>query len=254
MKLGIADYGMLVWYGAHFDYDERIDIAREFGYDGLERLYPTSAEDALMKAARLKRKNMGFATCNGPTPELAIKWSAALGAEYVWAEIENSPMVPFDVYLRRLRENVRIAGQYGVKVAVHNHLGSRVESQQEVETVLQECPGAMLLFDTGHLAVAGGDVRCIADKYYDRIVAYHLKGWMRSDTPDAANWQQRGYFCGLKQGDFFIDNEYVFKNAVKRGFGGWVMVEQDTHKRDPKLDLAENRAILRAWQQEALQG
>ena len=55
MKIGIADYGMFVWYGAHFDYEERIAMAKELGYLGLERLYPTSAEDALRKAAWLKR-------------------------------------------------------------------------------------------------------------------------------------------------------------------------------------------------------
>ena len=250
MKFGIADYGMYVWYGQHFDYDERIAIAKRFGYDGLERLYPTSAEDAMMKAARLKRAGMGFATCNGPTPELTIKWSSALCADYIWAEVSNSTDQPLDHYIRVLKENTRIAGNYGVKVAVHNHLGSRIESQYEVEKFLNESPDTYLLFDVGHLGVAGGDVKYIADTYYDRIIAYHFKGWMSSDTPDAEDWQKRGYFCGLKQGNFFIDNEYVFKNAVKKGFDGWVMIEQDTHKRDPLLDLEENMNILQQWKKE----
>ena len=60
-------------------------------------------------------------------------------------------------------------------------------------------------------------------------------------------------FCGLEQGNFFIDNEYVFKNAVKKGFDGWVMIEQDTHKRDPRLDLKENMDVLLKWKAEALQ-
>ena len=247
MKFGIADYGMLVWYGAHFDYDERIAMAKEFGYDGLERLYPTSAEDALMKAARLKRMGMDFATCNGPTPELTIKWSAALNAQYIWSEVRNGRDVDMATYLRTLKENTRIAANYGVKVVVHNHLGSRIESQEEVETFLEECPDTYLLFDVGHLGVAGGDVRAIADKYYDRILAYHFKGWTMSDTPNDPNWQKRGYFCGLAQGNFFVDNEYVFKNAVKKGFDGWVFIEQDTHKRDPRLDLPENMSILKKW-------
>ena len=247
MKIGIADYGMFVWYGAHFDYEERIAMAKELGYLGLERLYPTSAEDALRKAAWLKRNGMSFATCNGPTPELSIQWSAALGAEYVWAEVQGKTL---DNYIRQISEQARIAAKYGVKVAVHNHLGSLVESQAEIERVMKECPDVYLLFDTGHLGVAGGDVKYIADTYYDRIVAYHLKGWTWSDTPTAANWWERGYFTGLKQGNLDIDNEYVFKNACRRGFGGWVMIEQDTHKRDPRLDLSDNMAVLKGWQSE----
>ena len=116
--------------------------------------------------------------------------------------------------------------------------------------MLRECPDTKLLFDVGHLAVAGGDVAYIAETYYDRIVAYHLKGWQRSGTPDDPGWWNRGYFCGLGQGDLFVDNEFVYKHAVKKGFDGWVFVEHDTHKRDPLLDLKESYDLLKKWRTE----
>ncbi len=247
MKIGVADYGMLVWYGGHYDYEDRIYAIRKLGFDGLERIYPTSAEDALHKAAWLRKLGMGFATCNAATPELAIRWTSALRGEYVWGEVQGRT---FDVYLRQMDYMTKAAAAYGVKIAVHNHLGSLVETQEQVETLLQACPDTCLLLDTGHLAVAGGDPAYIAEKYYDRIAAYHLKGWQTSATPDADAWQERGYFCGLGQGDFRVDNETVFKNALRRGFDGWVFIEHDTHKRDPLLDLAESREILRKWQAE----
>ena len=103
------------------------------------------------------------------------------------------------------------------------------------------------MLDTGHLAVAGGDVAYIAEKYADRIAAYHLKGWQTSDTPDAAKWQERGHFCGLAQGDFFIDNEAVVKTALKNGFDGWIFIEHDTHERDPLVDLKESLTVLKSW-------
>ncbi len=247
IKLGVADYGMYAWCGGHFDYDERIRAVGAIGYDGLERLYPDSAEDALRKAAQLKKLGMDFATCNGAKPELSIKWTAALGGAYVWNEVQGYTFADF---LRQTCEMTKAAKKYGVRVAVHNHLGSKVESQEAVETMLRECPDTYLLFDTGHLAVAGGDVRYIAEKYYDRIAAYHLKGWQWSDTPEAEKWQERGHFCGLGQGDFHVDNEFVFKNALRRGFDGWVHIEHDTHKRDPLLDLKESYDILQKWKSE----
>lgn len=246
-KIGVADYGMMVWYGKFYDYDERIANIRAIGYDGLERLHPNSAEDAINKAAKLKSLGMGFATCNAPNPELSIKWSSALGARYVWAELTNGS---FDEYLRRVREQTRVANRYGVEVAVHNHLGQPVEQQDQLEYMLKTCPDTKLLFDVGHLARAGGDVEYIATQYYDRIVAYHLKGWQSSDTPDAAEWYDRGYFCGLNQGDTFINNEFVYKNAVERGFDGWVHIEHDTHKRDPLLDLKDSFDVLKKWRSE----
>ncbi len=246
-KFGVADFGMFVWFGGHYDYDERIRRIHEIGYDGLEKLYPENPEDGVRKVALLKKLGMGFATCNVPNPENAIKWTAALGGEYVWGEPYGWT---FEALKRGLREMTKAAAEYGVKVAVHNHLGSMVEKQESVEEVLRDCPDTYLLLDTGHLAVAGGDVAYIAEKYYDRIVAYHLKGWKWSDTPEAEKWQERGYFCGIGQGDFEIDNEFVCKNALRRGFDGWIFLEQDTHKRDPYLDIKESYDVLTKWRSE----
>ncbi len=244
MKFGVADYGMFVWYGGFYDYEDRLLSVKELGFDGLERIYPNSPEDALNKAANLKKKRMSFATCNAANIELSIKWTAALGGEYVWVQVHGAT---FRDYLRQVNELTKVTKKYGIEAVVHNHLGSLVETQEQLETVLQECPDVKLLFDTGHLAVAGGDVAYIAEKYADRIAAYHLKGWQTSDTPDAAKWQERGHFCGLGQGEFFIDNKAVVKIALKHGFDGWIFIEHDTHKRDPLVDLKESLEILKSW-------
>ncbi len=247
VKIGVADYGMLVWYGGYYDYEERARAVGAIGYDGIEKLHPLSAEDALMKAAWLKKMGMRFATCNAANQELSIKWGAALGVDYIWNQVHGAS---FEAYLRQTYEMTKAAKMYGVRIAVHNHLGSMAETQEQVETILRECPDTYLLFDTGHLAVAGGDVRYIAEKYYDRIAAYHLKEWKWSDTPEAEKWQDRGHFCGLGQGDLPIDNEFVFKQAIRKGFDGWVHIEHDTHKQDPLIDLKESFDILQKWRNE----
>lgn len=247
-KIGVADYGLLVWYGGYYDYNDRIDAVRLLGYHGIERIYPKSAEDALLAASNLKRKGMGFATVNHQDPELAMRWTAAMGGEYVWAQVHGGSS--FEDYLRQVRYQTEAAKKYGISVAVHNHLGQKVETQEQVETMLRECPDTKLLFDVGHLAVAGGDVEYIAKKYYDRIIAYHLKGWQKSDTPDHEQWSKRGYFTGLEKGDFFVNNEAVFKHAVKRGFNGWIFIEHDTHKQDPMIDLKDSYNVMMKWRKE----
>lgn len=246
-KLGVADYGLLVYYGGHYDYHEKIDNIRALGYDGIEKLYPKSAEDALFKVSTLKKKGMDFATCNCDDIELAIRWTAALGGKYIWANVYRKD---FDNYIRQVNELTKAANKFGVEVAVHNHMGQTIETQEQVEKMLELCPDTKLLFDVGHLTVAGGDAKYIADTYYDRIVAYHFKGWQTSATPDAEDWRQRGHFCGLAQGDTHVDNEYVYKNAVKKGFDGWMFIEQDTHLRDPLVDLKESYDVLKKWRSE----
>ena len=247
IKYGVADWGLFVWYGGRYDYEETIESVGKLGFDGIERLYPKSAEDALTKAAYLIKRGMGFATCGANDPELDIKWTSALGGKYIWQNVFGGS---FEANLRQLNEQARIAAKYGIKVAVHNHLGTPFETQEQVEEMLSVCPDVNLLFDVGHLAVAGGDVEYVGKKYFDRISAYHFKGWQTSDTPDAEKWSARGHFCGLGQGDFFVNNEAVYKNALKMGFDGWMFIEHDTHKRDPLIDLKESFDILKKWRNE----
>ncbi len=259
IKYGVADYGLLVWYGNYYDYDERIDMVRGLGFDGLERLYTVTAEEALTKAARLKKLGMSFATVHAQDVERSIKWTAAMGGQYVWLNVMGGNCgrgrdyfgQSFNDYIRQINEMTRVCKSYGIDAVLHNHMGAPAESQAEVEEILERCPDVKLLFDVGHMAVAGGDVRYMVEKYYDRIAAYHFKGWKISETPDHKDWDRRGHFCGLVQGDFNVDNEYVFKYAVKKGFDGWMFIEHDTHLQDPKIDLKESLDVMKKWREEA---
>ena len=35
MKIGVADYGMNVWYGGQYDYLDRVKELRAIGFDGI---------------------------------------------------------------------------------------------------------------------------------------------------------------------------------------------------------------------------
>ena len=91
-KYGIADYGVFAWYGGFFDNDDRLSIAKNIGFNGVERLYSHGADDTLMKAAQLKKLGMDFATCQDTNIEYSIKWTAALGGEYIWASVYADEM------------------------------------------------------------------------------------------------------------------------------------------------------------------
>ena len=247
MKIGVADYGMFVWEGGLFDYEQRLADIRAIGYDGLERLHPISEADALNTAAMARRMGMDFATCLAPTAEKSIQWTAALGKDYVWTDVSAKN---FDDFCRQVNTQARACARYGIKVALHNHLGSLVETQEQLDEFMARCPDAGLLLDTGHLAVAGGDALATADRYYDRLVAVHLKCWVMQDK-SSAEWYRRGYFTGLDyQGgepdEVRVPNAEVIALLKARGFDKWVMVEHDTHLREPLEDLAASREWMRA--------
>ena len=247
IKVGIADYGMNVWYGGFMDYETRMQQIKAIGYEGIERLTPIDAADALNKATILAKLGMDFSTVLAPTLELKVQWTAAFGKKYIWSDVQiNHAKDTMDTYCRRVNYLIEAGKKYGVKIAVHNHLGCIVETQEQLDEFMEKCPDAGLVFDVGHMAVAGGNVREVFEKYYDRIVAIHLKEWVSTD-PDAKEWWDRGYFCGLGQGNTNVDNEYVVKAAIEKGYDKWILIEHDTHKREPLEDLADSREILRKW-------
>jgi sugar phosphate isomerase/epimerase len=242
MKFGVADYGMMVWEGGVFDYEERWMRWQGIGYDGVERLTPATEADAVRRAALMRRMGMDYATVLAPTPELSIQWTAAFGRHYVWTAVSGKD---FDTFCRQVNHQTEACARWGIHVALHNHLGSLVESQAELETFLARCPSCRLVLDTGHLAAAGGDPLEIVRRYPDRLQVIHLKDWLLAN-PAAANWWERGRFCELGAGNIGQDNAAVMRTLVEVGYDGWIFVEHDTHLQDPYLDLALSREYLRA--------
>ena len=244
IRVGVADYGMNVWDGALYDYELRQMDLKKIGFDGIERLEAQSASDAVHMAARIHAMGMDFATCRGATPETAIQWTAAFGKKYVWPSAKDKGE-DFNTFCRQVNKQVEVCKRWNLKVGLHNHLGSLVETQEQLLAFLDACPECGLILDTGHLAVAeGGDPLYIAENYFDRLVAVHVKEWV-STNPEAEHWYERGYFCELGGGNIPIENEQVVKTLVKKGYDGWVFIEHDTHLRDPLEDLAVSREFLR---------
>ena len=239
MKFGVADYGMTVWDGGNYDFLARLEDLKSIGYDGIEILECIDAADAMYKAAGFRRTGMDFATCRGPNAEATLRFTAALGKEYIWhipGDITRN--VDMDVFLRRSNRFVDAAARFGVKTALHNHLGVRIESQEELDRFMTECPGAQLLLDIGHLHGAGGDVIGTVEKYFDRIAAVHFKDVFIKDASIGIDrWPERLRFCELGGGNSGVPWEETARLLKKLGYNKWVLVEHDTHLRNPLEDL-----------------
>ena len=129
---------------------------------------------------------------------------------------------------------------------MHNHLGSLVESQAELDEFMARCPQAGLVLDTGHLAAADGDPVATVHKYADRLVAVHLKDWLVTNPEIGLDrWPERGRFCELGAGNINLDNAAVVAALLEVGYDGWIFIEHDTHLQDPLVDLTISREYLR---------
>ncbi|NLB54184.1 MAG: TIM barrel protein [Lentisphaerae bacterium] len=245
-KFGVADYGMNVWDGNLFDIEERLINLKEIGFNGTERLEAVSPSDAIFKATLYKKLGMDFTTCRGPKAQSGIEWTAALGKKYVWFDFAmSSRQVDFDVYCRRCNIMSKACARFGIKASVHNHMDQRVENQQELEDFLKAVPDAGIVFDTGHLSMAGGDPVEIIKKYHKRISVVHVKdvfltGGTRADG--VANYR----FCELGKGNNGFNNADALLALRDSGWRGWIHVEQDDHLREPLIDLKTSLDFIKS--------
>src|SRR5262249_32661312 len=65
----------------------------------------------------------------------------------------------------------------GMKFGVHAHLGSAMETKQDLEAIMEMTDPKLVYFvlDTGHTTMAGMDPVQLTRTYLHRIIEYHIK-------------------------------------------------------------------------------
>ena len=127
----------------------------------------------------------------------------------------------------------------GVRLVYHHHMGTVVESADEIDALMSATgPSVHLLLDTGHATFAGADPAALARRYRTRISHVHAKD-VRKDVMVAARAQRLSFLDAVIAGVFTVPGDgCVDYPAVLRelpGYSGWVVVEaeQDPAKAHP---------------------
>jgi inosose dehydratase len=118
----------------------------------------------------------------------------------------------------------------GHEAVFHPHAGTYIEAGWEVDRLL-DLTEARLVFDPGHVALAGDDpVRCFG-RWRSRIGHIHVKDVNPSvlmslgrEFDMSAAWRQ-SVFCELGQGS--VDLGTLLAELLASDYRGWVVVEQD---------------------------
>jgi inosose dehydratase len=131
--------------------------------------------------------------------------------------------------LDRIRE---VAGERGITATLHPHVGTVVESADNVARVLDGC-AIPLCLDTGHLMIGGGDPAALAAQVPDRIAHTHLKdvdaaaaARVRAGEIAYSTAVAEGMYRPLGQGD--ADIAAIITTLEAAGYTGWYVLEQDT--------------------------
>ena len=241
LKFGVADYGLNVRDGGLYDIERRLRDIKKLGLSGTERLEAASPSDAMWKAALYHRLGMDFSTCRGPAVQSGMEWTAGLGKKYVWITPGSlAPELDFDTFIIRVNAFTAAAAQWGLQCGIHNHVGSRLETQAEIERYLEACPNAGLVLDVGEIGLAGGNPAAIVKKYLKRICAVHLKD---AEIPDRKTGKIE--YRALGNGEFGVINRKTLEVLIKAGYDGWVFIEPEDFRLNPLDELSNSLDYLK---------
>jgi inosose dehydratase len=185
-------------------------------YSGANFIYPDILEDELSRVRD------------------AARLAAGLGAEHLvvgGGAVRASGTREEDYRLlgEGLERIVSLADEAGLIASFHPHLGTCVESPEQLAKVFQYT-GINFCPDTAHLEAGGGDSAELINTYGDRIQYVHLKDYADGD------------FLPLGRGG--LDFSRIMSALDSIGYNGWIAVELDAYEGSPKEAAQVSKRFL----------
>ena len=254
---------------AAYTMEQALREGREIGYTGVERgqRMPHDTE-----GLRAYLEDADIALCGGwcsgnllvndvATEREAVRQQVeqfiALDAPcIVYAEcsntIQSTPGKPVNhrptlsrnemkTYAENLSELAKWMTDLGMPMAYHHHMGTVIESEEDVNWLLEfSAPEVQLCFDTGHLLFGGGAVNATLDRWAHRTHHVHFKD-IRPDVVADMRANDRSFLEAIIAGAFTvpgdgcIDFQAVANRLAAENYAGWIVVEaeQDPAKAPP---------------------
>jgi inosose dehydratase len=130
----------------------------------------------------------------------------------------------------------------GMRLAYHHHLGTVVESGEDLERFLESTgPSVGMTIDTGHAALGGVDAVSLIRNHPQRVAHVHCKD-IRGEIFRKIKADGGSFLSGVLDGMFTVpgDGDIDFRKVVQAlaeiGYSGWIIVEaeQDPAVADPR--------------------
>jgi len=141
----------------------------------------------------------------------------------------------------------------GLRTVFHHHAAGFVETPDETAALLSRTdPDVLgLCLDTGHWTYGGGNPLAAIERWGDRIWHVHFKDCDPAVASAVSEAEEdyfaavrRGVFCELGQGT--VDFRSITLALQRRGYAGWIVVEQDVLPAmgTPLMSAVRNRGYL----------
>jgi inosose dehydratase len=234
------------------DPEAKAETLREHGLSAVGGFVPVLLHDSTSDPlSEINRELDGFVAAGAGTLVLAAV--SGLDGYDTRPELDESAWHTLFRNLDRIAERAR---ERGVNAVLHPHVGTVVESREEVDRVLSGSTVPLCL-DTGHLLIGGTDPVELAKAVPDRITHTHLKDVdvafadrVRAGEITYTDAVRDGMYRPLGRGD--IDIAAIIGTLESNGYRGWYTMEQDTilsappTGEGPAADVRASVAYLRS--------
>ncbi len=274
--------------GAEISLEQCLDEAARIGFDGIEKGHKFPTDPAALKAVleprglrfvsgwhslellsrsveeekRAIQPHLDLLKAMGCKVVIVCETSNAIhGADDV--SINEKPVLA-DADWPRFGADVesiaRHCADQGLTLVYHHHMGTVVESPDEIDRFMEVTgPATKLLFDTGHCFFGGGVPVEVMARHVSRVAHIHAKN-VRPDVMGAVRDEGLSFLEGVRRGVFTVPGdmegavefEPVLSVAAAAGYEGWLVIEaeQDPAVREPfryqSMGLEALRRMARA--------
>ncbi|MFT8246181.1 myo-inosose-2 dehydratase [Roseomonas sp. BN140053] len=157
----------------------------------------------------------------------------------------------------RMTEVGKAVADAGLSLVYHHHMGTVVESAEEIARLMDATgPAVQLLLDTGHATFGGADPVALARRYRDRIGHVHTKD-IRGAVMQRSRRDGWSFLDSVVEGVFTVPGDGIVDfAAVLRelpDYRGWLVIEaeQDPAKAEPLRYARLGRENLAGFAREA---
>jgi inosose dehydratase len=153
--------------------------------------------------------------------------------------LERAGWARFGEKLTEVADHVAAAG---MRLAYHHHLGTVVESGEDLARLLESTGASVgMTIDTGHAALGGVDAIALIRTHPQRVAHVHCKD-IRGEIFRKIKAEGGSFLGGVLDGMFTVpgDGDLDFRKVVQAlaaiGYCGWIIVEaeQDPAIADPR--------------------
>lgn len=149
-------------------------------------------------------------------------------------------------YGAKITEFAEWCADEGMPIAYHHHMAAVIETEPEIDAFMNVTGDAVkLLYDVGHLNMAGGNVLRVLNHHHRRISHVHTKD-VRHSVLHGLDRSRDSFLDAVMKGVFTVpgDGSLPFGEIVHRladfGYQGWFVVEAEQDPRlNPPLQMAK---------------